>query len=52
MIDTIKFIPLMLMTLALAIASFKTNKKNKSWLIIAFIIWLLTFLLTIGVFVK
>lgn len=52
MIDPIKFVPLMIMTLALAYASFKTTKKNKSWLIIAFILWLLTFLLTLGVFVK
>ncbi len=43
------FIPLMLTTLALAYTSFYAKKK-KGWLIIAFIIWLLTFLWTIGAF--
>ena len=50
--DPIRFIPLMITTLALAYASFKTTKKNKSWLIVAFIIWLLIFLLTMGVLAK
>lgn len=49
--DAINFIPLMLTTLALAIASFSVRKKkNLPWLIIAFIVWLITFLYTIGVF--
>lgn len=51
--EAINFIPLMLTTLALAIASFSAKKKkNLTWLIIAFIVWLVTFLYTIGVFNK
>jgi hypothetical protein len=51
--QAIKFIPLMLSTLALGIASFMVKKKNKlPWLIVAFIIWLLTFLYAIGMFNK
>ena len=46
----LQFIPLILATLGLAYASFKTKKKNKNWLIIAFIVWLLIFVWTIGVF--
>ncbi len=49
MIGPEKLIPLMLATLGLAYASFKA-KKEKGWLIIAFIIWLLAFLWAIGAF--
>ena len=45
-----QFIPLVLATFGLAYASFKTKKKNKNWLIISFIIWLMAFLWTIGAF--
>lgn len=51
--EAIKFIPLMLITLALGIVSFYAKKrKNLPWLIVAFILWLLTFLFTIGAFDK
>ena len=45
-----QFIPLLLVTFGLDYASFKTKKKNKNWLIIAFIVWLMAFLWTIGAF--
>ncbi len=51
----IRFIPLILATLALAIASFSKSKNKKEWLIVAFVIWLMTFvatLLFLGVFSK
>lgn len=44
-----KFIPLILATLGLAYASFRA-KKNKNWLIIAFIIWLMAFFWAVGAF--
>ncbi|MEK6848831.1 MAG: hypothetical protein AABX65_04330 [Nanoarchaeota archaeon] len=43
--SALNFIPLMLTTLALAFASF-TAKKDKNWLVVAFVIWLLTFFWT------
>jgi len=42
--NPILFIPLLLASLGIAIASFL---KNKNWLIIAFIVWLVVFTLTI-----
>ena len=49
--NAINFIPVMMSTFALAVTSFMAKKKkNLPWLIVAFIIWLLTFLFTIGVF--
>lgn len=49
--QAIKFVPLMLMTLALGIVSSLVKKKKRTpWLIISFILWLLTFLYAIGVF--
>jgi len=46
--NAIQFIPLMLATLALGIVSFWAKKrKNLPWLIVAFIIWLLTFIFTV-----
>lgn len=51
--SAINFIPLMLSTLALAVVSFLAKKqKNTTWLIVAFIIWLITFLFAIGIFNK
>jgi len=49
MMNLERFIPLILATLGLAYASFKA-KKNKGWLIIAFIVWLLAFFWAIGAF--
>lgn len=49
MIEIEKAIPLVLTTLGLAYASFRA-KKEKGWLIIAFIVWLLAFLWAIGAF--
>jgi len=45
-----QFIPLLLATFGLAYAAFKSKEKNKNWLIIAFIVWLMAFLWTIGAF--
>lgn len=42
-----EFIPLTLATLGLIWASFTSTKKNRGWLIIASIIWALTFLFTV-----
>lgn len=56
MVDTItlqalNFVPVMLSTLALILISFLVKKKKKlPWLIVAFIIWLITFLFAIGAF--
>lgn len=50
---TIEFIPLALATLALALASFMKYKNKQNWLIVAFVIWLMTFvgtLIKLGVF--
>jgi len=47
----LKFVPLILSTLVLAIASFTVKKNNKLvLLILALIIWAITFLFTIGEF--
>ncbi len=51
MIEALKFVPLGIMTLTLGIlSSFKKTRENKTSLITAFILWLLTFLFAIGVF--
>jgi len=49
MMNLERFIPLIFATIGLAYASFKA-KKNKGWLIIAFIVWLLAFFWAIGAF--
>jgi len=50
-IQALRFIPLTLSTLGLILVSFfAKNKKKLNWLIIAFIIWLLTFFYAIGIF--
>ncbi|MBS3088157.1 hypothetical protein J4402_00080 [Candidatus Pacearchaeota archaeon] len=45
--EIIKLIPLFLATLGLAIASFSKNKNKKNWLIVAFVIWITMFFLTL-----
>ncbi len=49
----ITFIPVIIATLSLAIASFSKSKNKKEWLIVAFVFWLMIFvgtLLFLGVF--
>ncbi|MBS3118581.1 hypothetical protein J4417_02750 [Candidatus Woesearchaeota archaeon] len=45
--EALAFIPLLLATLGLFIASVYSKKEKKTWLIIAFIIWLLAFVFTL-----
>jgi putative effector of murein hydrolase len=53
MTEVLRFIPTIIMTIALFIISFAVEKKKRMpWLISAFIAWLLTFLYAIGVFDK
>ena len=44
-----EFIPLILATAGVIWASFATKKGNRGWLILASIIWLVLFLIRIGV---
>lgn len=48
--SAINFIPLLLATLGLVYTSFKAKGKKKTWLIVAFIIWLVVFVFTILMF--
>ena len=56
MADPINFIPLMLATLGLILTSFLARKRKiASWIILAFVIWLMTFIYTLyinGVFFR
>ena len=45
--EIIKLIPLFLATLGLAVASFSKSKDKKNWLIVAFVIWITMFFLTL-----
>ncbi len=46
---TAEFIPLIVSTLSLALASFF---RNKNWIIVAFVLWISLFFLTILVLAK
>jgi len=46
--NPLTFVPLVLMTLALAFVAYsKKAKKNKAWIAITFVVWLITFITTI-----
>ena len=47
--SALEFIPVIFSTLGLALASFA---QNKNWIIVAFVIWLSLFMLTLFVLVR
>ena len=46
----LRFVPLIILTIALAITSFLRKKGKLPWLIVTFILWLIAFLYAIRVF--
>jgi len=45
--NPLTFIPLLITSLTLALAAFKSREKYKIWILIAFVVWLVTFVITI-----